>query len=148
MGNQTLHKPVELDDAEAMVNAVLSARLPYMFPAWRFAQYLKCIVRDKGLSGEPQVIQRFLQNWIQQYVASPREYIGEGLDEKRDQYVDQVRLNKQITLAEVTVEGCESEITAVSPTFDEVARKKYRATLRVGVVGLTEPIQLKISLPY
>ena len=57
------------DDPDATANANLSARLPYLFATCRFAHYLKCIVRDKvGSFKERDDMQRWLQNWITQYV--------------------------------------------------------------------------------
>src|SRR5438552_1419304 len=47
IGAQSLQKPFEYTDPDATANANLSARLPYLFAACRFAHYLKCIVRDK-----------------------------------------------------------------------------------------------------
>jgi type VI secretion system protein ImpC len=69
IGAQSLHKPAEYDDADASANANLGARLPYLFACCRFAHYLKCIVRDKiGSFKEREEMQRWLQNWILQYV--------------------------------------------------------------------------------
>src|SRR6185369_3282966 len=48
IGAQSLQKPAEYTDPDATANANLSARLPYLFAACRFAHYLKCIVRDKN----------------------------------------------------------------------------------------------------
>ncbi len=44
---QSLQQPPAYDDPAATANAVLSARLPYLFACCRFAHYLKCMVRDK-----------------------------------------------------------------------------------------------------
>ncbi|CAD5369326.1 EvpB family type VI secretion protein [Rubrivivax sp. A210] len=69
IGAQSLHKPAEFDDADATANANLAARLPYLFATCRFAHYLKCIVRDKiGSFKEKDDVQRWLQNWVMQYV--------------------------------------------------------------------------------
>ena len=69
IGAQSLHKPAEYDDPDATANANLSARLPYLFACCRFAHYLKCIVRDKvGSFKEKDDVQRWLQQWILQYV--------------------------------------------------------------------------------
>ena len=43
----SLQKPAEYDDPAATANALISARLPYLFGCCRFAHYLKCMVRDK-----------------------------------------------------------------------------------------------------
>ena len=69
IGAQSLHKPAEYDDADATANANLAARLPYLFATCRFAHYLKCIVRDKiGSFKERNEVQRWLSEWIRQYV--------------------------------------------------------------------------------
>ncbi len=73
IGAQSLHKPEEFDSKDATANAQLSARLPYMMAACRFAHYLKCIVRDKiGSFKERDDMEVWLNNWVGQYVlASP-----------------------------------------------------------------------------
>jgi type VI secretion system protein ImpC len=69
IGAQSLNNPAEYDDADATANANLAARLPYMFSTCRFAHYLKCIVRDKvGSFKDRAAMERFLQDWILQYV--------------------------------------------------------------------------------
>lgn len=69
IGAQSLHQPPEFETAEASANAQLGARLPYMFATCRFAHYLKCIVRDKvGGFATAASMQRFLHNWITNYV--------------------------------------------------------------------------------
>jgi type VI secretion system protein ImpC len=69
IGAQSLNQPAEYDDPDATANANLSARLPYMFATCRFGHYLKVMVRDKvGGFADASVMQRYLQNWILQYV--------------------------------------------------------------------------------
>jgi type VI secretion system protein ImpC len=69
IGAQSVHQPAEYDDPAATANANLGARLPYIFATSRFAHYLKCIVRDKvGGFTSAASMQRFLQNWILNYV--------------------------------------------------------------------------------
>jgi type VI secretion system protein ImpC len=69
IGAQSLQKPAEYDNPDATANANLSARLPYLFAACRFAHYLKCIVRDKiGSFKERDTMERWLNNWITNYV--------------------------------------------------------------------------------
>lgn len=71
LGGQTVNKPQEYDNADATANAVLSARLPYIFATSRFAHYLKCIVRDKiGSFKERTDMQNWLSDWISNYVTS------------------------------------------------------------------------------
>jgi type VI secretion system protein ImpC len=69
IGAQSLHKPGTFDDPDATANAALAARLPYLFATCRFAHYLKCIVRDKvGSFKSADAMQKWLQNWVTQYV--------------------------------------------------------------------------------
>jgi len=69
IGAQSLQKPAEYDDPDATANANLAARLPYLFACCRFSHYLKCIVRDKiGSFKDRESMQRWLQDWITQYV--------------------------------------------------------------------------------
>ena len=79
IGAQSLQKPSEYDDPDATANANLAARLPYLFACCRFAHYLKCIVRDKiGSFKERDDMQRWLQNWIMNYVdGDPGALVGD-----------------------------------------------------------------------
>src|SRR4030095_1997464 len=97
IGAQSLQKPAEYTDPDATANANLSARLPDLFAANRFAAYLKCIVRDKiGSFRERNDMQTWLNNWITQYVLSNPGSAGE---ETKAQY--------PLAAAEVTVEEVE-----------------------------------------
>jgi type VI secretion system protein ImpC len=66
---QSGNKPKVYDKAAASSNARLSAQLPYIFAVSRFAHYLKAIMRDKigGYTSRSE-IERFLNNWINNYV--------------------------------------------------------------------------------
>src|SRR5262249_58536451 len=78
VGTQSLQKPFEYTDPEATANANLSAQLPYLFAACRFAHYLKCIVRDKiGSFKERTEMEARLNKWIAQYVLSNPGSAGE-----------------------------------------------------------------------
>lgn len=68
-GGQTAQKPkvYNLDDANA--NSNLSARLPYMLAASRFAHYIKVIMRDKiGSFLTKDNVALYLNTWIANYV--------------------------------------------------------------------------------
>lgn len=68
-GAQTTQKPKKYDDPDATANAAISARLPYLMATARFAHYLKIMARDKiGSFMEATDCQRWLNNWIQNYV--------------------------------------------------------------------------------
>lgn len=68
-GGQTLNKPKVYDKDAANANAALSARLPYILAASRFAHYLKVIARDKVGSFQTQAdLTKYLNNWIANYV--------------------------------------------------------------------------------
>src|SRR5450432_3465337 len=78
IGAQSLQKPSEYDDPDATANANLAARLPYLFASSRFAHYLKCMVRDKvGSFASANSMQRFLSDWIGNYVVSNPENAGQ-----------------------------------------------------------------------
>ena len=68
-GGQTVNKPKKYNLATANANANLSARLPYMLNASRFAHYIKVIMRDKiGSFLTKDNVQQFLTTWISDYV--------------------------------------------------------------------------------
>ncbi len=67
--SQTTQKPIEYEDNSANANARISARLPYMLNASRFAHYIKAMMRDKiGSFMSQQEVSLFLNAWIAQYV--------------------------------------------------------------------------------
>jgi type VI secretion system protein ImpC len=97
IGAQSLQKPTEYTDPDATSNARLSARLPYLFASCRFAHYLKCMVRDKvGSFKERADMERFLSDWIQQYVLANPATVG-----------DEMKAKKPLAGAEVKVEEIE-----------------------------------------
>ena len=97
IGAQSLHRPAEYDDPDATANANLAARLPYLFATCRFAHYLKCMVRDKvGSYKSRDDMQRFLQQWILQYVDGDPVNSGEI-----------TKAQKPLAAAEVVVEEVE-----------------------------------------
>lgn len=65
----SIQQPAEYDDPAATANAMMSARLPYLFGCCRFAHYLKCLVRDKvgGTMSRVQ-LQAWLVEWLSNYV--------------------------------------------------------------------------------
>jgi type VI secretion system protein ImpC len=66
---QTTNKPKVYDLDAANANARLSANLPYVLAASRFAHYLKSIMRDKVGSFQTQdEIAGYLNRWISNYV--------------------------------------------------------------------------------
>jgi type VI secretion system protein ImpC len=66
---QTVNKPVVYNTDSANANAKLSARLPYILAASRFAHYLKVMMRDKIGSFESQeTVSNYLNTWIADYV--------------------------------------------------------------------------------
>ncbi|MES2183315.1 MAG: type VI secretion system contractile sheath large subunit [Pseudomonadota bacterium] len=68
-GGQTVNKPKLFDKDAANANAALSARLPYVLAASRFAHYMKVMVRDKiGSFQTRDDIERYLNNWVANYV--------------------------------------------------------------------------------
>lgn len=68
-GGQTVNKPKLYNKDNANANAQLSARLPYMLAASRFAHYVKVIVRDKiGSFQTRSTLQNYLNTWISDYI--------------------------------------------------------------------------------
>ncbi len=68
-GGQTTQRPrvYNLDDANA--NSSLSARLPYVLAASRFAHYIKVIMRDKiGSFLTKASVELYLNTWIANYI--------------------------------------------------------------------------------
>ncbi len=68
-GGQTTNKPKVYNKDNANANAELSARLPYVLAASRFAHYIKVIMRDKVGSFQTRGdVEAYLNNWISDYV--------------------------------------------------------------------------------
>ena len=68
-GGQTAARPKKYNKDLANANAGISAMLPYVLAASRFAHYLQVIMRDKiGSFATREQVERFLNNWIADYV--------------------------------------------------------------------------------
>lgn len=68
-GGQTAGKPKKYNLDQANANARISALLPYVLAASRFAHYIKVIMRDKiGSFMTRENVERFLNTWIADYV--------------------------------------------------------------------------------
>ncbi len=68
-GGQTANKPKVYNTNQANANARLSAVLPYILNASRFAHYIKAIMRDKiGSFMTADNVSAYLNNWIANYV--------------------------------------------------------------------------------
>jgi type VI secretion system protein ImpC len=129
IGAQSLQKPAEYEDPDATANANLAARLPYLFATCRFAHYLKCIVRDKvGSFKERADMQRWLQQWITQYVD------GDPANSSED-----TKARKPLAAAEVVVEEVEGNPGYYSSKF--YLRPHYQ------LEGLTVSLRLVSKLP-
>jgi type VI secretion system protein ImpC len=129
IGAQSLQKPAEYDDPDATANANLAGRLPYLFASCRFAHYLKCIVRDKvGSFKERDDMQRWLQDWILQYVDGDPAHSS-----------DEVKARKPLAAAEVIVEEVEGNPGYYNSKF--YLRPHYQ------LEGLTVSLRLVSKLP-
>ena len=129
MSAQSLQKPAEYDDPDATANAYLAARLPYLFAACRFAHYLKCIVRDKiGSFKERADMQRWLQDWIMNYVDGDPEHSSE-----------EAKARKPLAAAEIVVEEVEG-----SPGYYV---SKFYLRPHYQLEGLTVSLRLVSKLP-
>jgi len=68
-GGQTTNRPKTYNLDAANANAALSARLPYVLAASRFAHYIKVIMRDKIGSFQTKTsVETYLNNWLADYV--------------------------------------------------------------------------------
>lgn len=68
-GAQTCQEPKTYDTESANANANLSARLPYVLVASRFAHYIKVMMRDKiGSFLTKENVSRYLNHWIANYI--------------------------------------------------------------------------------
>jgi len=68
-GGQTAQKPKVYNTDDANANATISARLPYIMAASRFAHYIKVMMRDKiGSFMTKGEVSKFLNTWIANYV--------------------------------------------------------------------------------
>lgn len=129
IGAQSLHKPAVYEDPDATANANLAARLPYLFATCRFAHYLKCIVRDKvGSFKEREEMQRWLQDWITQYVDGDPANSSES-----------TKAMRPLADAEVVVEEVEGNPGMYSSKF--FLRPHYQ------LEGLTVSLRLVSKLP-
>jgi type VI secretion system protein ImpC len=129
IGAQSLQKPEEYEDPDATANAALAARLPYLFACNRFAHYLKCIVRDKiGSFKEKDDMERWLQNWIMNYVDGDPANSSEA-----------TKAEKPLAAAEVVVEEVEGAPGYYSSKF--FLRPHYQ------LEGLTVSLRLVSKLP-
>jgi len=129
IGAQSLQKPQEYDDPDATANANLAARLPYLFATCRFAHYLKAIVRDKiGSFKERDDVQRWLQNWILNYVDGDPAHSSES-----------TKARKPLAAAEVVVEEVEGNPGYYTSKF--FLRPHYQ------LEGLTVSLRLVSKLP-
>ena len=67
--SQTTQLPKTYNEDAANANARISARLPYMLNASRFAHYIKAMMRDKiGSFMSQQEVSQYLNSWIAQYI--------------------------------------------------------------------------------
>ncbi|MCB1033143.1 MAG: type VI secretion system contractile sheath large subunit, partial [Acidobacteria bacterium] len=81
-GGQTAQKAKVYDTNEANANARISALLPYILAASRFAHYLKVICRDKiGSFMTADNVSVYLNRWIGNYVLA-RDDAGQELKAK------------------------------------------------------------------
>ena len=78
MGSQTTQQPKKYFDSAASANADMSAKLHYLMCVSRFAHYLKVMARDKiGSFMEVTDCERWLNDWIKNYVVSNPQNVGE-----------------------------------------------------------------------
>jgi type VI secretion system protein ImpC len=129
---QSIQKPKEYqgpEGVEATANARLSANLPYLFAACRFAHYLNKIVNDKiGSFKEREDMERWLQTWINNYVLS-------GVINPPDE----LRAKKPLAAAKVEVDAIEA-----NPGY---YRARFYLRPHFQLEGLTASIRLVSRVP-
>jgi type VI secretion system protein ImpC len=90
----TLHKPLTHDDPQATVSARLGAQLSHLLILCRFAQHIRCWIRDDAaLPTEMVDLDRRLNRWLSGYVAS-RQSATERGDHRTPLVGAQIRLEK------------------------------------------------------
>jgi type VI secretion system protein ImpC len=68
-GGHTVNRPKVYNTNEANANARLSAMLPYMLAASRFAHYIKVMMRDKIGSFMSRInVEQYLNTWLSDYI--------------------------------------------------------------------------------
>lgn len=68
-GGQTNQRPKVYNKDDANANSRLSARLPYLLSASRFAHYIKAIMRDKiGSFLTKENVEYYLNDWLANYI--------------------------------------------------------------------------------
>lgn len=109
IGAQSLMKPKAYqNNPEATASSNLASRLPYMFAVCRFAHYLKCMVRDKiGSYKEKEQLQRWLHNWIQDYVD------GDPINSS-----EETKCRRPLTAARITIVPNEENPGYYTATFE------------------------------
>ncbi len=109
IGAQSVIRPKAYqNNPEATASSNLAARLPYMFAVSRFAHYLKCMVRDKvGSYKEQDQLQRWLHNWIMDYVD------GDPLNSS-----EETKCRRPLTGASITIVPNEENPGYYTATFE------------------------------
>lgn len=78
LGTQSCQKPQTYFDAKANANAELSTKVNYLMCVSRFSHYLKVMARNKiGSIMEASECQRWLNDWINNYVVANADEVGE-----------------------------------------------------------------------
>jgi len=95
LGSQSCQKPQTYFDAKANANAELSTKVNYLMCVSRFSHYLKVMARNKvGSIMEATDCERWLNEWIKNYVVSNPESVGE-----------KTKAEKPLRAAEIRVEA-------------------------------------------
>lgn len=80
----SIHLHGRYDDPAADAAARVASSLPYLLACCRFAQYLKCLVRDQvGSFRGPEAMERGLQQWLDDYVDADSAQSSEALKVRR-----------------------------------------------------------------
>jgi type VI secretion system protein ImpC len=121
--DKQLTKPKKYDNDAANANALISARLPYILAASRFAHYFKVMLRDKvGSFESASTIQDYLQSWIGKYIL---------LDDNAS-HQSKARFPLREARVEVTeVAGSPGEYTAIAYLRPHFQLEEISASIRL-----------------
>lgn len=138
LGAQSLHRPDEYENPEATSNSRLSARLPYLLNASRFAHYIKVKMRDKvGSFLDRESVEIYLNNWISGYVL---------LTDAASQEIKAQYPLREAQVVVEEVEGSPGSYTAVIHLRPHFQMEELLVSLRL-VAKLPEPGAFAVPQP-
>lgn len=126
VNNPSLKLPV-FSEKSVLTGEELACAIPYLLSVCRFAHYLKAIGREQlGHYQDPKACQRFLQDWLNQYVAS------------NDELTPEMKARFPLTAGEVTIMR--------PPGYRELYHCLMRLSPQLRVNQITAGVVLKTTL--